>query len=345
MPYSEKQLVKAPMKPSPSLLYNNLTWCAGSLVYAHIRQACTFPLAALGSSGVPVAVRKVESQHSDVIHSVVACAHNANSYLVLATDAGIQIWDKTVTHLLHVWALPSAAAPDLAPRHGHFARGVAINVTNDGVPCICFGTSTGAVFSLGMGDDSGKFKPAPVQLPRHHTAPITCVGTAYQSRQGKWTEDLGCHLVTCDEEGGIAVWEALVAAQAAGHKLLSAVAPTGVPVVAVAVRRELVVAARLDGAVQVYGLRDGKLRADLGAASRFITAMDIHPTKDLIATVSEDCSLGVWSLPMAGAKPECLLSVCWLQAMLTGVAFCGPTNDDVAVVAYDTDEVHVYKCT
>lgn len=43
------------------------------------------------------------------------------------------------------------------------------------------------------------------------------------------------------------------------------------------------------------------------------------------------------------SQPECLLSVCWLHAMLTGVAFCGPSADDVAVVAYDTDELHVYK--
>ena len=26
--------------------------------------------------------------------------------------------------------------------------------------------------------------------------------------QGKWSEDLGCYLVTCDEDGGVAVWEA-----------------------------------------------------------------------------------------------------------------------------------------
>lgn len=42
-------------------------------------------------------------------------------------------------------------------------------------------------------------------------------------------------------------------------------------------------------------------------------------------------------------QATCLLSVCWLHAMLTGVSFCGPTYSDLAVVAYDTDEVHLYK--
>ncbi|PNW71180.1 hypothetical protein CHLRE_16g694402v5 [Chlamydomonas reinhardtii] len=335
------------MKPSPSLIYNNLASCAGSLLYAHIRQACTFALSGMSSSGAPVAVRKVESQHSDVIHSIVVCHHNAAAFAVLATEAGVQIWDKSVTHLLHVAPLPPAAAagaPGLAPRHGAFARGAAINVAADGTPHIAFGTSAGAVFLLELNEAEGKFRGLPVPLPPHHTSPITAIGSPYQSRQGKWSEDLGCYLVTCDEDGGVAVWEAGNTGPG-GCQLVTSVAPTGVPVVSVAVRRDIVVAARLDGAVQLYGLRDGKLRADLGAHSRFISAMDIHPTKDIIATVSEDCSLGVWALPIGGAKADCLLSVCWMHAALTGVAFCGAAGDDVAVVAYDTDEVHVYKYT
>ncbi|GLC46400.1 WD repeat-containing protein 54 [Pleodorina starrii] len=342
MPYSGTQMAKAPMKPSPSLIYNNLTLCGGNLLYAHIRQACAFPVGDVGGSNSPVQVRKIDSQHADVIHSVVACSHNAATFLVIATDAGLQIWDKTITHLTHVCPLPSAGASEVAARNAYFARGVAINVANDGTPHIAFGTSGGAVFALALSESDGKFGSVPVALPRHHKSPITAIGSAYQSRQGKWTEDLGCNLVTCDEEGGIAVWQAQHSG-AGGFSLLTSIKPTGQPAVSVAVRRDLIVAARLDGAVQLYGLRDGLLRADLGAHSRFISAMDIHPTKDIIATVSEDCSLGVWALPIGGAKAECLLSTCWMNAMLTGVAFCGPTNDDVAVVAYDTDEVHVYK--
>eukprot|EP00198_Chlamydomonas_reinhardtii_P010025 XP_001699362.1 predicted protein [Chlamydomonas reinhardtii] len=94
-------------------------------------KACTFALSGMSSSGAPVAV---ESQHSDVIHSIVVCHHNAAAFAVLATEAGVQIWDKSVTHLLH----------------------------------------------------------------------------------GKWSEDLGCYLVTCDEDGGVAVWEAGNTAQRQG---------------------------------------------------------------------------------------------------------------------------------
>ncbi len=152
--------------------------------------------------------------------------------------------------------------------------------------------------------------------------------------------------------------------------------------------------------------RDGKLRADIGSHSRLVSGLALHPSRDVVASVAEDGTLAVWSLPLGGnkvgreggregnrngnrmewvsglgfrahtarvgrvarrqsgggrdaaapflykisaanmsfrAQPECLLSVCWLHAMLTGVAFCGPSADDVAVVAYDTDELHVYK--
>ncbi|PNH03422.1 hypothetical protein TSOC_010512 [Tetrabaena socialis] len=79
------------------------------------------------------------------------------------------------------------------------------------------------------------------------------------------------------------------------------------------------------------------------ALSGLAAGVPVAVRKDVIVTAAEDCSIAIWALPIGGRKAELLLSVCWLQAALTGVAFCGPTSDDVAVVAYDTDEVHVYK--
>lgn len=330
------------MKPSPSLLYNNLTVASGNVLYAHIRQACTFALSSATASSAPVPVRKVESQHTDVIHTIRACSHNSATFVVITTEAGVQVWDRNAMALLHVWVLP--AQPDASTsNHSAFARGVAINVTNSGDASICFGTSSGSLYAMVLTEE-GKFK-APVEF-KHHSSPITAVGSAYQSRQGRWTEDLGCNVVTADESGAIAVWEGL-SSGSGGYTVMHTIAAAagGAPAVSLAVRSDFVIAARLDGTVQLYGLRDGKLRADIAAHSRFLSAMDIHPTKDLIVTVAEDCTLNVWALPIGGAKGDCVLSVCWLHAALTGVAFCGPTSDDLAVVAYDTDEVHIYKAS
>jgi hypothetical protein len=48
--------------------------------------------------------------------------------------------------------------------------------------------------------------------------------------------------------------------------------------------------------------KDGMLRYELVAHSRWLSAMDIHPSKDNIVTAAEDCTMSVWQLPVAGAK-------------------------------------------
>lgn len=48
--------------------------------------------------------------------------------------------------------------------------------------------------------------------------------------------------------------------------------------------------------------KNGQLRHELVAHSRWLSAMDIHPSNDTIVTAAEDCTVGVWQLPIAGAK-------------------------------------------
>ena len=89
-----------------------------------------------------------------------------------------------------------------------------------------------------------------------------------------------------------------------------------------------------------------QLSCEIVAHSRWLTAMDIHPTKDIVATVAEDGTIAVWSLPLrpgSSDKAACLLSANWMHAMPTGVAFCGPSDSDVAVVALDNEELRVYR--
>ena len=124
--------------------------------------------------------------------------------------------------------------------------------------------------------------------------------------------------------------------------------------------------------------RSRQLRYEMVAHSRWLSAMDIHPSKDTIVTAAQDCTVGVWQLPIAGAKvrtrdsqeqwqqlcdfgactvgnhahhcpigllPQaaCLLSACSLHDVLTGVTFCGPDNNDVAAVSYDADALLVWQ--
>lgn len=88
--------------------------------------------------------------------------------------------------------------------------------------------------------------------------------------------------------------------------------------------------------------KDGELRYELVCHSRWLSAMDIHPSRDIIATAAQDSTLGVWQLPIAMSKAACLLSVCSLHDVLTGVSFCGKHGDDVAAVAYDTEALMLW---
>jgi WD40 repeat protein len=249
------------------------------------------------------------------------------------------------------------------------------------------------VFNVG---DGPSFKPTTTLS--HHKAPILSLGSAYQSRRGAWTEDLTCELVSCDDDGGLAVWEA----DASGLYAVKRQGRLPSPATSVAVRRGLAICGCLDGTVRIYSLVGGwrpwlegglgagqvcglwrsrlvavltggqwqallnaagppavfpatgllvsdvqhlhplevthlhtrrfqpllfslprpnpihwlqaslQLTTEIKAHSRWLSAMDIHPTKDLVATAAEDASVAVWQLPAAadGQVSSCLSSCC-----------------------------------
>ena len=45
-------------------------------------------------------------------------------------------------------------------------------------------------------------------------------------------------------------------------------------------------------------------------------------------------------LHLVQARP--LLSLCWNNALLTGLAFTGTGSNSIAVAAYDTDEIGIW---
>lgn len=104
---------------------------------------------------------------------------------------------------------------------------------------------------------------------------------------------------------------------------------------------------------------DGGLRCEIAAHARWASALDLHPSRDLMASVSEDCSIAAWKLPITpgsgaaeggGARrgadcsaPAPVLSAAALGRPLAGVAFCGEGCGDVAAAAYDGDDLLIWK--
>ncbi|MEW5306828.1 MAG: hypothetical protein WDW36_009266 [Sanguina aurantia] len=297
--YSNRAQVKSILKPSPSLLYNNLAVAGDMLLYVHVRQACMLSSASVKAPVAPATatlgvVTKIDSTpHSDVIHTLRTCSFNESTYIVMATDAGLQVYEKGGTQLLFAWAFPapqtsSASMPtspsaassspttaeDPSPTPATFARGVTINIANDGAANILFGGSDGRLYVVQVGED-GKFsQPLGFSLdPAHLTGaataglvgslPVTAMSSAFQSRRGRWAEDLGCEVVVSDEGGWLHVWQGH---SSGNYQHVRSIAPDpaarGMPVVSVAVRRDFIIAGRLDGRVLVHGLRTLAPRSD-----------------------------------------------------------------------------------
>jgi len=303
-------------------------------------------------AGQVAAVRRIDCLSGEGVHSVCAIPHGETGFVVMATDGGVQVWDKPGLHLLFQWSFPvsdansSGSSPaaqqaltesETHVRHQLFARSSTILLAADGSANICFGASSGDVHVLQV-DELGRFQ-GPSTF-HHHKAPITAMGSAYQSRHGRTAEDVSPLLLTADESGVVIVWKA---DSAESYKVVRTLGSATVPATSIAIRKDCAIVARLDGSVQVYGLKDGKLRAEIAAHSRWLTCMDIHPLKDIIVTGGEDGMIAVWMLPVGGQKAAVLLSTVWMHATVTGVAFCGPTFDDVAAVAFDTDELQLFK--
>jgi len=184
----------------------------------------------------------------------------------------------------------TAAVP---PSCVEFVRGVVFGASEDGAVQLCAGTSGGDVVVLevtvggGCGGQGGaaaaagagaggegcfvmpSIRPAGWLAGAHGGRAITALGSDYQSRRGECgaagalgggssggcagSSRVGCHLVSCDEGGGIAVWRARSAG--AYERLLTI--DGSVACAGVGVRRGMVVAGRVDGTVRIYELVGG----------------------------------------------------------------------------------------
>lgn len=96
--------------------------------------------------------------------------------------------------------------------------------------------------------------------------------------------------------------------------------------------------------------KDLRVRCEIVAHSRFLTSMDLHPERDELISVSEDCSLNVWELPFDNGTltPEVLMSTLWPHAMITGAVFSQTATepvltDSIAAVAYDIEELALWR--
>ncbi len=109
----------------------------------------------------------------------------------------------------------------------------------------------------------------------------------------------------------------------------------------------ILLAAYSNGQIRGYALPDGKPVLTINAHSRAITAIDVHPSKSVIATVGEDSFFNLFEISMGASKQEydvtLVLSSKLENTLLTGVAFLPPSHSSVIAVAYDEPKIFYWK--
>jgi WD40 repeat protein len=102
------------------------------------------------------------------------------------------------------------------------------------------------VFSISQG-----MSIRPVATLYHSSRPVVSLASTFQSRRGGWAQDIGCELISCDDEGSLRVWQA----HSSSSYLEAGVSMQAkAPCVSLAVRKGFVIAGGTDGCVRIYNL-------------------------------------------------------------------------------------------
>jgi len=94
------------------------------------------------------------------------------------------------------------------------------------------------------------------------------------------------------------------------------------------------------GHVRVFELSSGQLRLELQAHCRWIHAMDVNPSTNLVVTASEDCHVLMWDIN--DNKAELLDSHRIKDSIMTGVQLC-KNGRTIVCSAYERNHLLKYQ--
>eukprot|EP00899_Mesostigma_viride_P027496 jgi/Mesvir1/7931/Mv11853-RA.1 len=341
---------RLPLRTAPTCQYNNLSFGAGQVAFCNLAAVHTLDASVIstlkpsdgtaspgGSSNVypnlDTKEAKVAYKDPAPVFQSRICSFPGNAYIVLATGTGVQVWDMAGTRMAFSHPMTGADAAPYGDR-SPFMRGISAVVTSDDKELLVVGAHTGNLYVFQH--EAGKFKF--VKSVKEHSAPITDCGSEFQSSGGASSKK--GQFFSADQDGNIVVWAASDPNSITKSAVLKGDS-AGAPCVGVAARGHSLVAAFSDGYIRVYNLgsTQPRLWVEIMGHTRFLSALAMHPTKDVFVTAAEDSTVNVWSLPDASGKVDVKLSTVWKNAMVCGVAFVG---ENVAAVAYDYDRMVVW---
>mmetsp|Transcript_13019 Transcript_13019/g.45767 ORF Transcript_13019/g.45767 Transcript_13019/m.45767 type:complete len:336 (-) Transcript_13019:294-1301(-) len=276
-------------------------------------------------------VESLECRHCDgesTIMQVKVLAAGDLTIIVAGTIGGVvKIWDAETLRLITTYTLPMRQ--EMQVDRQNYAKGIEIVKTSQGYSLIV-GTNFGNLHVFVK--EGVSFLHENVQ-EEVHKDPIADIAT--NGKEGDLTVE-GCRFAVADEAGNISVWSVAPLIPILSFKAV------GESLTAVCMRNDLVIASTMLGKILIFSQTSEALTCEISAHTRSITAICMHPTRDLVASVSEDTYINIWNLEGLDSKEiEAIKSISVKDLMICGVQFFGDEPSNVAALGYDVEAIHV----
>ncbi|OQR84588.1 hypothetical protein ACHHYP_13175 [Achlya hypogyna] len=307
------------MDASPSLLAGNLSKAGSFAAFASMEDVIVLNTK---EGGKPNKISLVEKS---VVYQVLVCEFNDEKFLVIANEAGCQVWDLNGEHLYFSLALTKELASSSEVVH-QFCRGICADISTNS---IIVGSSLGKLYMLSQkssseakGSDRAEFHLQATVMG--HKDPVHAIAS-----NGSTKSPLAC---SSDDGGSIIIWTVESAGLEAKHKLPG----TGYPVTSLrGFDARWFLSGDTTGKLRLVDANEGVVAADVGAHTRLLSGVDA--CGDRAVTVGEDGFWHVWKLKEdAGGslRVEHEHSQRAGDDLLTGVVFADPHT--ILTVAYDS---------
>ena len=367
--YDAERYTRATVGESPSLLANNLTAGPSTLAYVHDTQAVMVPTERLLAGARTEKLPMLTKSGNRTATQVKSVTLGASSFFVLCTIEGVHFFDEHGYERVHYHGFAENQHAGLE-RDGSVVvdgggvarmcgRGVCSSCSRDGRAQVLVGTSTGDVMVFEFDGESFRKTEHDVSIEPGRRVPVADVATEVDSRRGTFPPDCAlrveeqCAAVSANDSGVIVAWDVFTSDRL---ERSFAIQRPG-PIVSLAIRNGVAAAAESGGAVCFVSLQTKRVFCELQAHARFLSAMAMHPARDVVATVAEDGTIAVWGLPtelsgdgldhdaaaIVRRNPTPRFAARWPDGALTGVAFCGDGDDALAVCAYDETDVVAWQ--
>jgi WD40 repeat protein len=293
-----------PLKASPSLLYQNLSFGESKFFYVHKGEVHCIHASSKETTSLHI-------KDKSTIHQVKIVKLGWGVVVILAAKCGAQVWD-----IRKEKALFTVTASD----EGIFlSRGIAALENN-----VFLGLSSGAIAVFSTSKDGAKQSSS----LKHHREMITdiCAGQL----------ELGNVLVSADVAGEVIIWGSDLNPKVHFIKIQGDVCTC------IAVTPQNIVCGYGSGKIRMYSPTGSKM-VEIAAHGKWINSIDYCPKSNLLASVGEDMLLQFWLMPSSSSpKVSHVGNRVVKDCLLTGTCFTDD-GLSVGCCAYDTERLFLFE--